>query len=157
MKYLCLLSALLLAGCGAKSSMSNPTLPPVSAQTNYSTASLIGTYSVNLVAAVNGYLFTDIGTMTLDGNGKITGGSLTVWGGSIPCTASLSGTYSVNSDASGVAMLNITGNPSGCAGASPLQFSLQASQQGETVMFAEQTTYGYSNAQQAISGTAVKQ
>lgn len=152
MKYICLLSLMLLAGCGASGFGSTSSgLPPVSAQSNYSNASITGTYSVNISVLNNGYLFTDLGTLSLDGNGHITSGNVTIDNGSLSCTASVTGTYNLQSNASGTATVALTASNPGCAGPASIQLSVEAAQQGETVMFAE------TDGQQVLSGTAVKQ
>lgn len=145
------LFTLLLAGCGGSSSNYGSTLPPVLAGQSYSNAAVSGTYSVNLIAISGNSAFTDTGTMTFDGNGNITGGKLTIYGFSTPCPVTVSGTYSINTDASGTAAPVLTPDPGTCTLAPGLQFKLEAAQAGETVYFTETDGNGLA------SGSATKQ
>ena len=153
-----LCSPLVLLSCGGanSSSNSNPTTnpPPVSGQTTYSNSALSGTYSISTgIAPETGIVTTAItripiaGTLQFDGNGNITGGSIQY---PVPGLTgqtrqySMKGTYSVSSSASGAATLTFTlsgGNTDQSyvpfIPATPLAFTLQAAQQGASIIFAE--------------------
>lgn len=138
-----LICSLGLAGCGGSggstiSSITNP--PPVNAQTGYSNASISGSYAIGVSGTVV------IGTVKADGNGNITGGTLTyVYGSSTSgdtpnCNLSVTGTYSVKSDGSGIATLQVApGQTNPCTGTNypsatlNSEFLLMASQQGSSV------------------------
>ena len=66
------LSLGLLTSCGSSNSGSS-IVPPVQAQSGYSTASISGTYSVLFRQYFGGY----IGSFKADGSGNITAGTLT--------------------------------------------------------------------------------
>ena len=145
-----------LACSSASSSGSNPITnpPPVNAQTTYSNASLNGTYSISTgippgTGTGNGSaLIPTTGTLQFDGNGTITGGSIQY---PVPGLApsqtrqySIAGTYSVTSNASGSATLTFTftgGNTNQqyvpFLPSTPFTFTLQAAQQGASVVLAE--------------------
>ena len=131
-----------LTGCGSGgnsiSSITNP--PPVKAQTVYTNASIIGTYAVTASGTVV------IGTIKADGNGNITSGTITdVYGttssGDTPnCSLSVTGTYSVQSDGSGTATLQISpGQTNPCTGSTfpgavmNSQFLIEVSQEGASL------------------------
>ena len=96
------ISLALLTSCGS-SGGSTSIETPVQAATSYSNASVSGTYA----------FVTDlmIGTLTADGNGNITSGTMThiistAMGTSTPnCTISVTGTYTVQSSGAGTATL----------------------------------------------------
>jgi hypothetical protein len=141
-------------GCGSSgsgsSSIVNP--PPVQAQSGYSNSSITGTYSIVLS---RGDAESDIGSFKADGNGNISSGTLSVIQGvGFPiCTVSFTGTYSLQSTASGTANINTQpSNTSACAGltSQSVSFVLQAAQSGDSVLFAANTTAMY-------SGSASKQ
>ncbi len=151
-----LCSPLVLLSCGGANSSSNanPITAPVSAQTTYSNAALSGTYSISTgIAPETGIVTTAItripiaGTLQFDGNGNITGGSIQY---PVPGLTgqtrqySMKGTYSVSSSASGAATLTFTftgGNTDQSyvpfIPATPFAFTLQAAQQGASIIFAE--------------------
>ena len=135
-----------LAACSsANSSSSNPITnpPPVNAQTTYSNAALSGTYSISIVAYVpsSNVLGSDLGTAQLDGNGNITAMSFADYysgTGGNPCQFTGTGTYSVNSNASGTA--SVTLSSTNCASSVPpgaLTFNLEAAQQGSSFLLTE--------------------
>ncbi len=149
-----------LVACSATNSSSptgsNPITnpPPVNAQTTYSNAALSGTYSISTgippgTGMGNGSTIIPIaGTLQFDGNGNISGGSIQY---PVPGLASnqtrqysVKGTYSVSSSASGTAMLTFTftgGNTDQqyvpFLPTTPFSFTLQAAQQGASVILAE--------------------
>ena len=147
---------LLCLACSSASSStgSNPITnpPPVSAQTTYSNASLSGTYSIStgIPPGTGGgtVLIPTVGTLQFDGNGNITGGSIQyLVPGLAPSQTrqySIAGTYSVSSSASGTATLTFkfTGGNTNQGflpfiPSTPLTFTLQAAQQGASVVLAE--------------------
>lgn len=153
---LCPVAIFAVAGCSSGSnSSSNPITnpPPVSGQTTYSNSALSGTYSIStgIPPGTNTGSGTTVipiaGTMQFDGNGNITGGSIQY---PVPGLTgqtrqySMKGTYSVSSSASGTATLAFTftgGNTDQgmvpFLPATPLAFTLQAAQQGASVILAE--------------------
>lgn len=146
---------LLLIGCGSSaSSNSSSSLPPVLAGQSYSNAAITGTYS----AEANIYGEPAVGTLVFDGNGNITGGQLT---DATTCTYTASGTYSIQSDASGTASMTLTPQGSCANGPSALTFSpkIEAAQAGETVYFSETSGGNLSNpgADVLANGIATKQ
>ncbi len=149
-------SLVALAGC--LSGCSN-TPSTVLAQSGYSTASLSGSYAFELVAAYDkntpGLTYEQIGTITLDGSGNVTGGNSTAYfsGTSSTCAFTLSGTYSVQTSGAGKASLTSSpataSQPAGC-GANTVQLAIEVAGSGSTFMFAE--TDG-----DIFSGSAAKQ
>ncbi len=161
----------ILVACSASNSSSNPlnNPPPVNAQTTYSNAALSGTYSISTginsetgTACCGETVIPIAGTLQFDGNGNITGGSIQY---PVPGLAasqtrqySVKGTYSVSSSASGTAVLAFTftgGNTDQqyvpFLPTTPFSFTLQAAQQGASVILAE------SDGLQYISVIALKQ
>lgn len=69
----------------------------------FSNAGLAGTYAASFQGTVAG-----TGVLVSDGNGNITGGTETVNDGTNVCTGSLSGTYAINPDGTGVMDLDFT-------------------------------------------------
>ncbi|MGH9392533.1 MAG: hypothetical protein ACRD1E_00040 [Terriglobales bacterium] len=142
------------------------TPPPVQAQGTFSAASLSGTYSLSYAGglvtsgSIN-QVFDAIGTISFDGAGKITGGSIATFGSAGNCTFTLSGAYSVSASGagtftpSGAAPAGATSACGGGAGAQPLGvFNAQLAASGATAVFAESD---YATTGQFLSGTAVKQ
>jgi hypothetical protein len=107
------ISLALLTSCGSSGGSS---VTPVQAATGYSNASVSGTY-----AFVNSAKFM-IGTITANGNGNITSGTVNVLTSSAPtvtpsCTISVTGTYTVQSSGAGTATLIVTaGQSNPCSG-----------------------------------------
>lgn len=124
------------AGCGgnALSSLGNP--PPVSAQQNYSNASLKGAYSINEIGSTNGQLHDGSGSLQFDGNGNLTGTITDYYVGSSACLFSIVGTYSISTTASGTASTTNSSTDPNCAG-STSTVNLQLAQQGQSLVFAE--------------------
>jgi hypothetical protein len=100
-----------LVACGSSSSASHPvqpTQPTGGNNAGFTTASLSGTY----VFAVNGVTqntnFAAVGTLTADGAGKITAGTRDTINntGSKSLGETLTGTYTVNQDGRGQAVIN---------------------------------------------------
>lgn len=150
-----LLSLIACTGCGstqaagAQNTAPNNPSSPNTPSSGYSAASLTGTYAFNLITAQPNYgtvMNTALGTLVLDGNGNITSGTLTraYQQGSAPCSASASGTYTVQSSGSGTATLTLTstGNTA-CTPSATFQFTLQAAQQGETILLQETDSQRY--------------
>jgi hypothetical protein len=152
------LTLAIIAGCGSGgvSSITNP--PPVSAQTTYSNASLSGTYSLSLIgyATSQGNFSDFIGSFKADGNGNISSGTLTQYGTNNyltgTCPVTFTGTYSINSDASGTASITASSaGTNGCTVSGPIKFGTEAGQQGVTLHFGESDGNGL------LSGVATKQ
>jgi hypothetical protein len=166
---LCVASTLLVAlnACSAGSASSNQT---VSAQTTHSNSSLSGTYSVTLINAYspqpevvpggnNNFDYTGVGTIQLNGSGSITGGTLNLYiagasgnsaGAPVPCPFAATGTYSVQSTASGTATLNLSSSTAGCVATETWQLAFEAADSGNAIQFVK--TGG-----DVMSGSAIKQ
>jgi len=149
-----------LTSCGS-SGGSSSVIPPVSAQSTYSAASISGTYSIVL----NGFgeNSASLGTVKADGGGNFTSGSLTQYGNTANptavCTETFTGTYSIQSNASGTATINLTTTytsgitPSDvCFQSGTYTYGIQAAQQGASFLFVQSGTTGGTS-----SGTAAKQ
>ncbi len=97
------LSLVFLASCSGGSSVgSNNIVPPVQAS-SYSNASVMGTYSATFMTNSNGA--NAIGSFSADGSGHITSGALVFSDVGSTCTGTFTGTYSLQSNASGTASL----------------------------------------------------
>jgi hypothetical protein len=167
---------------GGTSTIVNP--PPVQAQTfSYSAAALDGTYTVSMIEGESGSTNSPIsfmGSLVFDGADHISSASLTVAskaydsGNGPPytpgtvtnCPIIASGTYTIQSNASGTAVLNLAGasvsadasdlggSANGCyLVPQQLSFNIMAAQQGATFVF--QMTAGPSLAN--FSGVGFKQ
>jgi hypothetical protein len=162
-----------LAGCGSK----NNSIATVNAQANYATASLDGTYSINLsgitsAAGINPTnstgitgtsieLSSFIGSFSADGNGNISSGTLTEFGANANavygCSVTFTGKYEIEANASGAATITVasTGangsSGANCTWSGPVQFMLQAGMYGESLHLAEADGKGL------ITGMATKQ
>ncbi|MEO6829695.1 MAG: hypothetical protein ABI164_07770 [Acidobacteriaceae bacterium] len=144
------LSLLFATGCGANAlnSLGNP--PVVSAQQNYSSASLSGTYSFN-EEGFNGVIRHDgSGTLQFDGSGNVAGTITDYYIGSNSCQFTIAGTYSIASSAKGTAALTTTSTDSNCIGSTGT-INLQLGQQGQSFVFAE------SDGLRLDTGTALRQ
>lgn len=148
--------AVLAMGCGSGSGSGGVSMvPPVQAQSSYSSATVAGTYSVYLA---EGYTETLLGSFIADGKGNISSGSLIENNGGGPtsiCTVSITGSYTVQSSASGTATISssapgLVGCPGSGNSVTSIQFNIQAGQQGDTVLFVGSGT-------QMFSGVATKQ
>lgn len=107
MKFVAMVSASLslvfLASCSGGSSVgSNNIVPPVQAS-SYSNASFMGMYSAMFLGPGEGA--NAIGSFSADGNGHITAGAITFSDIGSTCTGTFTGTYSVQSNATGTASL----------------------------------------------------
>lgn len=100
--------ALCASGCGG----SNAT-----AQTGFSNSSLKGNYGLSFSASVlpTGHI-AGTGVFMADGKGNITGVETVNVDGSV-CSATLTGTYTINSDGTGTDTLEFTPTTEGCAAA----------------------------------------
>jgi hypothetical protein len=138
-----LFSLALLTSCGSSGGGSTSIIPPVQAQSGYSTASISGTYSV----LFHQYIFgAYIGSFKADGNGNITSGTLT-WSnfGTTPYTCTgitFSGTYNLQSTAIGTASLTLTGPNVNSSCTSPSaqtsgSFIIQAGSDGASLLLLE--------------------
>jgi hypothetical protein len=151
MKIVCvsLVSLLALAGCGGYSSTN-----AVYAQSGSSNGSLSGTYAFQVLglAASPAPSYSEVGTVTFNGSGAITGGTSIAYptGTSGPCVnTGVSGNYSVQASGFGTGTLNITG-PS-CNPAATLTFVFEIAGGGTTIQIAS------ANGNPAFAGSAVKQ
>jgi hypothetical protein len=154
--------ASLLLSLVSCSSGSSSGIQTVQAQSGYSNASLTGTYSVSFmcqgcqISAGNtlNQSFA-IGTIQLNGAGGITGGTLSVMPGfslASTCVESVSGTYSLQSTALGVASLSLSSTGAGCSATTTIPLSLTAAGQGTSILF-----QGTLFTELIYSGTAIKQ
>ncbi len=141
-------ACLLLVGGCTGSALGNSSV--VSAQQNYSTASLAGAYSVNESGSEKGVLHDGSGTLQLDGNGNLAGTITDYYEGGTPCRFSFAGSYTVSSTAGGTASLTATPTTPDCSGRSG-SISLQVGQQGQSFVFAER------DGLRIDTGTALKQ
>ena len=149
-------SLLILGACSSGSSNQGTSI--VLAQSGYTNASLTGTYAFSIVAPYNGggAFYDEVGTITFDGNGHITGGGGTAYFGasSTSCASTnLTGTYSVQTSGAGSGTLSSTVSGNGCSGGlSSLPILFQVAASGSTVEFgsAAGTT-------QIFAGSATKQ
>jgi len=152
------ISLALLTSCGSSGGTS--IIQPVQAQSGYSNASITGTYSLSLASPYNsgqGSGFTDgTGSFVADGAGNITSGTLTEhYAGAEVCTLTFTGTYSLQSNASGTATLNekatLVSGTGPCRANQALPFWISAGQQGASILLGE------SDGVNLLSGAAVKQ
>ncbi len=153
------LSAVVLVG--AIGCANSPSAVLAQSNSPYSNASLAGNYAVNFTEAY-GYSSggggntygTDIGTISFDGNGNISGGTINrLFPFALAtCTATPTGTYSINSSGAGSASL--TFSASGlhpCANGGTHTFSIEAAQQGDVTLWME------TDADYLTTGTSAKQ
>jgi len=114
----------------------------VQAQSGYSNSSLNGTYAYELVAPYDkngGPFYSQIGTITFDGNGNVSAGATKSYFATSTqtCSYTFTGTYSVQTSGSGSASLSFTPNasqPSGCNGGTA-QLAFEVAANGSTVQF----------------------
>ena len=147
-----------LTSCGSSGSSSTSIIPPVSASSGYSNASVTGTYSVIFRTNFAGF----VGSFKADGNGNITSGTafMNEWA-TVTCTPTFTGTYNLQSNASGTASLTWT-FPSACPspnsggasyfGSPTTNFVIQAGADGASLLLVESDT-SYT----ALTGEAIKQ
>jgi hypothetical protein len=104
-----LIGCFLLGGCGGGSNSSvTGTPPPVVHAAGFTNASISGGYAFG-VSGTNGTSVTaGSGVVTADGNGGITSGEETLNVGGISCHATLTGTYSINANGTGIATVTAT-------------------------------------------------
>lgn len=106
------LLAIFLAGaCGS----------PSSAETSFSNASIKGSYALSFAVAVGGGSAVDFtggtGIIVADGNGNLSGSeSFSDTNGQVCSGLTLSGTYTINSNGSGIANLTYTSSDPACTG-----------------------------------------
>lgn len=148
----------LLTSCGSSGGTS--IIPPVIAQSGYSNASITGTYSLSLASPFNpagGDGFAEgIGSFVADGAGNITSGTLMEhFAGSEVCSWTFTGTYSLQSNASGTASIiekpTVVSGTSSCGANQTLPFWISAGQQGASFLLGE------SDGNSLLSGSAIKQ
>jgi hypothetical protein len=169
------LSPLLSCSGGSAPSSSSIVSPsPVEAAAYvYSTVSLSGTYTITMSARDDAAIISPVsfvGNLVFDGNGNITSGAITgattTYGTSASpgvttgCPLTATGTYTLGSNASGTATLNLTGSSvsapananngavNGCFQVPPRSsLTIGAAQQGQVVVF--QMAPGSNNVQAA--------
>ncbi len=129
------LSLLYLTNCsGGSSNSANSPPTTVLAQQAYSNSSLSGTYATTMFYDQSA---GTIGTIQFDGNGNISGGTVTSnppVNGTSTCQYSLKGSYSLQSTGVGMASLTITPSASSCRSASTIPYTIAAGQQGQSLM-----------------------
>lgn len=147
---------LILGACSSGSGGQNS--GTVLAQSGYTNASVTGTYAFSIVAPYNGSgaFYDEIGTITFDGNGHITGGSGTAYfaASSTSCASTnLNGTYSVQTSGAGSGTLSSTVTGTGCTGGlSSLPIAFQVAASGATIEFGSAA-----GSTQVFAGSATKQ
>jgi hypothetical protein len=151
----------LITSCGSSGSGSTSVVTTVQAQSGYSNASITGTYSLSLATPYGGLgggigSSEAIGSFTADGAGNISAGTLTERGVEpTACNSTFTGTYSLQSTASGTATLavtsKLTSGPGTCNAKGTLLFSIYAGQSGGSLLFNE------SDGVLLFSGNAIKQ
>jgi hypothetical protein len=146
---------LILSACSGSGGQNSGT---VLAQSGYTNASVTGTYAFSIVAPYNGSgpFYDEIGTITFDGNGHITGGSGTAYfaTSSTSCASTnLTGNYSVQTSGAGSGTLSSTVTGTGCTGGlSSLPIAFQVAASGATVEFGSAA-----GSTQIFAGSATKQ
>ncbi len=158
-KLLLCASASLLTFLSACSGSGNSTtsMQTVSAQSSYSTSSLSGTYSMSWYISeftggtIIAQFYTATGTMQLNGSGSITGGTITENAAAITCPYSVTGTYSLQSTATGTATLSLSSSTTGCPATDTWNLALAAGDGGGVLEMAR------TNASRPATGSAVKQ
>jgi hypothetical protein len=161
---LAIIALTLVTSCSSSGGPSS-IITPVLAQSGYSNASIAGTYSISLTTpwgtGAGGGIGSseDIGSFTADGAGKITAGTLTERSMYETCTSTFTGTYTLQSTATGIATLIVTStlaSGSGtCNAKGTIPFTINAGQSGASLLFHESDTTSTSVAM--FSGIAVKQ
>jgi hypothetical protein len=148
---------LILSACSSGSGGQNS--GTVLAQSGYTNASVTGTYAFSIVAPYNGggAFYDEVGTITFDGNGHITGGSGTAYFAATPsvscASTNLNGTYSVQTSGAGSGTLSSTVTGTGCSGGlSSLPIEFQVAGGGATVEFGSAA-----GGTQVFAGSAAKQ
>ena len=142
--FACLI-AIAVSGCSS-GGLNAPTT--VLAQSAYSAASLSGTYAFQTVTASDkntpGLTYEQIGTLTFDGSGNVTGGTSTAYfsGTAVTCTFTFSGTYTVQSSGAGTVAVTLTPTSAsvsgGCtAGSSTSHLAVEVAGGGSTFEFAD--------------------
>ncbi len=131
-----------LVACGGGSAPVNPTPPPTG---GFSNSSLNGTYVFSSSGTdVNGFSIALAGTLTANGSGTITGGSIdmndTEFTASAPKLAIGSSSYKITSDGRGETQLSISNNPFGSSSPVTLDFVLQDTQHGLVTEFDSNAT-----------------
>lgn len=123
---------------------------------SYSAASVSGKYAFSYSGGIPSgqlvYLVSATGTFQANGTGTITGGSVVeAISSGLVCQGTISGTYSVASSGQGSASVSTASNSPGCGGLGTSSFTLQVTQQGSSLVFAEADNSGW------ISGTAIRE
>jgi hypothetical protein len=153
-----LLGAFFLIGCGGGSSSAGggtPVVtPPVVHAAGFTNASISGGYAFGISGTAVNSPEAGSGVVTADGNGNITSGEETVNIGGISCHATLTGTYSVNANGTGIATVTATPDAAsvakGCIGGTG-DLSLAIANGGAGLILASQ------NANSTTVATAAKQ
>jgi len=136
--FLALSTLLFLAACGSSNGTANPVPPPSG---SFSDSNLNGTYVFSISGVdEGGFPYAMVGTLTANGSGGITGGSLDIndtdtavfTSGPIPAATINNGSYHVGIDGRGTATFS---TPSITGGSFTLDFVLSSSSQGLVTEF----------------------
>ena len=128
----------LLIGCDAGGTS------PVLAQTSYSNASLNGTYSISFSTGGRDLIapggaeptYGAVGTLQFNGDGTVSGGTITAYSGTSSCVVSLSGTYDIKSTGLGTITVTPVVTSGGCSVSASWRAVLAVGQQGVSFNFA---------------------
>ena len=150
----CLTAALLLALTACAAGPGTTIIPPVFAQTTYSNSSLSGTYSAswwvfNSNEQIVSY-YGALGVLKFDGAGNITSGTISIYNitdPTFPCKFNVTGTYSIDSTASGTASLTLVPiAPSSCKTGTTWKFDIAAADGGAAIQMARTDQIGNGSA-----------
>lgn len=144
MKPLALVAlTLLLSGCGSGSSSTANQIvtPPVVHAAGFTNANLIGGYGFGVSGTAGSFAFAGSGVIVADGTGNLTSGEETDNNGGIMCHSTLTGSYSVNANGTGSALVNVTPDTAsvgrGCV-PGVAQLSLAIANNGASLILASQ-------------------
>jgi hypothetical protein len=110
----------------------------------FSARTIAGSYGFSIFAIAAGAAASGSGVLTLDGIGKITDGQETVNVNGLSCHVALSGTYSIDPDGAGSAILDLTPDAASLAkNCQPLatRFSLALTGGGQQIIMAGQDSF----------------
>jgi hypothetical protein len=139
----------LITGCSGGGS--------VMAQSSYTNASLSGTYGISFASSGGSDLtnsegeksaYGAVGTLTFDGVGKVTSGTITTYTNIGPCVVSVTGTYSIQSTGVGTITTTPVVSSGGCTVSPSWSAHLAVTQQGASFNFASNNSVGGSAAKQ---------
>lgn len=139
----------------------------VQAASGFSKASVVGGYGFvasgqEVVGSADETIVAN-GVFTSDGNGNLTAGNMTETligvgsGGPLICSWTLSGTYTINADGTGTAVITTTPTPGSCNGGT-LNFSVALANAGHQLFLVQTGVVGTGTGQSQIFDiTAVQQ